>query len=969
MIIKRLVLYNFGSYFKRTEILFPNNGFFLISGPTGSGKTTILEAISYAIFGRIPRYGDNEKILKFIVSKNEHNKHKKTNFVEVELDFSIANQYYGIVRKVEFSIEDGEEKTKRSEVILKKISSSNISTVSAKTKEYEREICKILGMENITKAYEAFTKSIFLPQNAFDRFLYLRSTERKNLIFELFNLTIYEKIKQKIVEEYNSLKVFIQNLNKEKEAKIEQINQHKQNIQTMDIEKLKNDQNNYKELFHKMLILKGMLKDDLFLKTNQMIEELKENFNVLIYLQDLENKEIFVNQLINDLDFNRSLCKVLNSKYLKFQEELSKVDLSYFRLLSLTRNNLPQKELFDFILKIKEINILEQKMYQTQEKIQNLEQRINNLGEVVGKVEIILQKLKKEEEEIEEEIDGLERKRESLKEKLEVKQNILHIQEFMLKQGTQKCLVCSCFMGQEEKKFIESSIQKGDTKIIQSIEEINEKMKELNERKKKIESEILKRSREQASSKSELEQKKEELKTLINEIEKFKVELLKTNQSIQTDFYKNVEKLLEEYYKQKLDLKKNLEKVELLFNQLFLIDNLFQKLIDYVNTNADFKISINHYSLNEELDKGINELNQKLENLEKFIKRFREKVINNDYESIQKILLNPNFEKNLKKLNEYPDFDKIYLLLKKEKQNIECFKELKQKFDKFSNMISLVINNTEQVIKSVIESKEILNDEIIGKLQNKINDLLQNDLQNVSNFGKNIKILKELHDEYAKFSDFLDNEINKTEQILEKVNESINTFDLVKRIEDELVSLEKRIREEEEKLKILEILRNDFEGGKRRDFLDFVFQTIFDMVTKKANQILNEITEGRYSIEFSEDIEIVDSWYGVRRTVKSLSGGEKFLTSLSIAMAISDLMSISKYQVKSMFIDEGFGTLDINTLNDVIDYLENYFYNNSDKVLGIITHVEEIKDRFNYVIKVNKGKDGSSVEIINRLER
>lgn len=968
MIIKRLVLYNFGSYFKRTEVLFPNSGFFLISGPTGSGKTTILEAISYAVFGRIPRYEDNDKILKFIVSKNEHNKHKKTNYVEVELDFSIANQDYAIVRKVEFSIEDGEEKTKRSEVILKKISSSNVSTVSAKTKEYEQEICKILGMEDIKKAYEAFTKSIFLPQNAFDRFLYLKPKDRKNLIFELFNLTIYEKIKQKIFEEYNSLKAFIQNLNREKESKIEQINHYKQNIQALDIEKLKNDQTKYKELLQKMLILKGMLRNDLFLKINQMIEEFKEKLHFLSYLQDLENKENFVNQLINNLDFNKSLCKVLNNKYLKFQEELSKVDLSYFRLLSLIRNNLPQKELVDFIIKIKEINNLEQNMHQTQEKIQNLEQRVNNLGEVVDKVEIILQKLKKEEEEIEEEIDGLERKRESLKEKLEVKQHVLHIQEFMLKQNIQKCLVCSCLMGQEEKKFIESSVQKGDTKIIQFIEEIDRKIKELNERKKKIGNEILKKSREYASSKSELEQKKEELKTLINEIEKFKGELFKINQSIQTDFYRNVEKLLEEFYNQKLDLKKNLEKVELLFNQLFLIDNLYQKLVDYVNTNADFKISINLFSLNEELDKGINELNQKLENLEKFIKRFREKVINNDYESIQKILLNPNFERNLKKLNEYPDFDKIYSLLKKEKQNIEYFKELKQKFDKFSNMISLIINNTEQVIKFVIEIKE-LDDEIIEKLQNKINHLLQDDLQDVSNFGKNIKILEDLNNEYAKFSDFLNSKINKTQQILEKLNENINTFELVKRIEDELINLEKKIKEEEEKFKILEILKNDFGGGRGRDFLDFVFQTIFDMVTKKANLILGEITEGRYSIDFSEDIEVFDSWYGVRRTVKSLSGGEKFLTSLSIAMAISDLMSISKYQVKSMFIDEGFGTLDINTLNDVIDYLENYFYNNSDKVLGIITHVEEIKDRFNYVIKVNKGKDGSSVEIINRLER
>ena len=122
-----------------------------------------------------------------------------------------------------------------------------------------------------------------------------------------------------------------------------------------------------------------------------------------------------------------------------------------------------------------------------------------------------------------------------------------------------------------------------------------------------------------------------------------------------------------------------------------------------------------------------------------------------------------------------------------------------------------------------------------------------------------------------------------------------------------------------------------------------------------ANQQLNRL-HGRYQLQRQASdnlaLEVVDTWQadGVRDT-KTLSGGESFLVSLALALALSDLVS-AKTSIDSLFLDEGFGTLDNDTLEVALDALDNL--NVSGKMVGVISHVDALKERIGVQIKVKK---------------
>jgi len=101
------------------------------------------------------------------------------------------------------------------------------------------------------------------------------------------------------------------------------------------------------------------------------------------------------------------------------------------------------------------------------------------------------------------------------------------------------------------------------------------------------------------------------------------------------------------------------------------------------------------------------------------------------------------------------------------------------------------------------------------------------------------------------------------------------------------------------------------------------------------------------------ELEIVDTWQGdVARDTRTLSGGESFLVSLALALALSDLVS-HKTSIDSLFLDEGFGTLDGETLELALDALDTL--NASGKMIGVISHVEAMKERIAVQIRVHKG--------------
>ena len=142
------------------------------------------------------------------------------------------------------------------------------------------------------------------------------------------------------------------------------------------------------------------------------------------------------------------------------------------------------------------------------------------------------------------------------------------------------------------------------------------------------------------------------------------------------------------------------------------------------------------------------------------------------------------------------------------------------------------------------------------------------------------------------------------------------------------------------------------DGAKFRKFAQGL---TLDHLVYLANQQLERL-HGRYQLARKSqgelELEVVDTWQGdVARDTKTLSGGESFLVSLALALALSDLVS-HKTSIDSLFLDEGFGTLDGETLEIALDALDSL--NASGKMIGVISHVEALKERIPVQLKVHK---------------
>lgn len=165
---------------------------------------------------------------------------------------------------------------------------------------------------------------------------------------------------------------------------------------------------------------------------------------------------------------------------------------------------------------------------------------------------------------------------------------------------------------------------------------------------------------------------------------------------------------------------------------------------------------------------------------------------------------------------------------------------------------------------------------------------------------------------------------------------------------------------------------NQLIGSKEGDkFRRFAQGLTLDHLVYLANRQLGRL-HGRYLLQRKTsdalELQVVDTWQAdALRDTRTLSGGESFLVSLALALALSDLVS-HKTSIDSLFLDEGFGTLDAETLDTALDALDSL--NASGKTIGVISHVEAMKERIPVQIKVKKvnGLGVSRLEAHFRLE-
>lgn len=194
-----------------------------------------------------------------------------------------------------------------------------------------------------------------------------------------------------------------------------------------------------------------------------------------------------------------------------------------------------------------------------------------------------------------------------------------------------------------------------------------------------------------------------------------------------------------------------------------------------------------------------------------------------------------------------------------------------------------------------------------------------------------------------------------------------------KRILDRQEELEKARKENAICQRLYQLVRGTTGNGKIT-LEQYIQAAGFDGIIAAANRRLLPMSDGQYELYRREDspgrksnqfldLEVLDNYTGHRRPVGNLSGGESFKASLSLALGLSDTVSsnLGGVQMDALFVDEGFGTLDRKSIDSAMEILTGL--TGSSKLVGIISHREELMENISQQIKVKKAKNGSRITV------
>ncbi|MET8540221.1 SbcC/MukB-like Walker B domain-containing protein, partial [Kitasatospora sp. NPDC004799] len=167
------------------------------------------------------------------------------------------------------------------------------------------------------------------------------------------------------------------------------------------------------------------------------------------------------------------------------------------------------------------------------------------------------------------------------------------------------------------------------------------------------------------------------------------------------------------------------------------------------------------------------------------------------------------------------------------------------------------------------------------------------------------------------------------------------------------------------------------ENRLRMRLESYVLAARLEQVAAAASDRLVRMSGGRYTLVHSDDrgtgtkrsglaLRVVDAWTGTERDTATLSGGESFFASLSLALGLADVVTdeAGGMPLDTLFIDEGFGTLDEHALEEVMDVLDGL--RERDRAVGIVSHVADLRSRIPAQLLVRKGRHGSTLALAGR---
>lgn len=1071
-----------------TNPVFINDGLFAITGKTGAGKSTILDAISLALYGKTPRVditGDENAVMT---------RGEKDCFSEIVFEISD--------KKWKASWKQEKTRTGSLKPVNRQIADYDNKIIADQVRICNAEIIKIIGL-----TFEQFTKVIMLAQGSFAAFLQADKNDKGELLEQITGTEIYGEISKKvyvrnrierdkfdkILIEIGAIKIFseeeinrynneIEDLAKNKEQidselkKLEsaqnwlinlaelqkQINETSERLpeleeqaKTAEKEFEKSDQNlqslreEHKKLSPIFLqtreldikiservnslrpILKSIselekVKSDLSQIIDNQKRELKDSENLILVKKEwstqnkryedlvanytaIEQENQLLSELLNEINREKNdisrLSKELEEKELILQQahnvlvEKNKIFNAKTEELNVNRAELIQtlrgkelgfyqaekESLTSLCVRIEELIITDSKINENHKVLTSYEKSIKQSEDIIGKLKTRISEHKDNLSTLSSQIVVLEENislTKTVQSLVDLRQN--------LKDGME-CPLC----GSKEHPYAFGNIPQLGEK---EIELSNLRGLQQNKISKNLQDE-LELARLEVSKNNDFKNKTSEEQTLNKNLIN-QEGLLNGIRNNYPDFslpgLENRSENLNKILDQKRESLKDIEKtIECANSILYVIEILRDKEIpSLLDDKQEIEKSKNEAETNQKLaiqtlKISTDSLDKSQEKYEKESESFLRKLRTYDVENIYSLKRcldkwndNANdiqkLTDNIKSISSYIDLNsndlKNQITSLEEKQHIKL--QLEKDIQNFSEERFQIFAD-----KSVEEEENNLR-HLIGDSENSKTKAEKEKSETISTLQSNNAILNKCKKDFLekqnqnitdKTSDVIKKEY---EEMREKADEFLQKIGAIKQAlksnNDNLESGGEKLKEKEKQIEIcnkwgtLNDLIGSLDGKKYRNFAQSL---TFEHLIGLSNIQLHKMSD-RYILKPTSDannpfeLSVIDRYHdSEERTVQNLSGGEKFIVSLSLALGLANMTS-KNMPIDTMFIDEGFGTLDSDYLDVALNALSNL--QSEGKIIGIISHLSEIKERIATHIEVIPiGNGHSKIQITN----
>jgi exonuclease SbcC len=1071
-----------------TQSVFTNEGLFAITGKTGAGKSSILDAISLALYGKTPRVeiSGNENA---VMTRGEKDCYS-------EIIFEVAGKTWKSSWKQERT------RTGNLKPVVRQISDSNNKIIADQLRACDTRIVEILGL-----TFDQFTKVILLAQGSFAAFLEANKNDKGELLEQITGTEIYGEISKKVFErskaekeqldrvllELEAIKILseeeIKNLNDEIAAfenektqldeELQKIEHAKKWLSDLDSLQKQIDETKRKlpELEVKTITTKEAfdasenalkaLKEEqkelepLFKKVREFDIKISEKEKllhpILTAISDLEKKLHELSQTLETQHSNLGKAEKLleakrkwATKHQKYEELISKyaaIENEYRQLISSFKEienlnaeitnfqkDLKSKEAalqqaakvftekekdlaaktqeleagkrkYAAILDGKELSLLQSE----KENISGLCNQIKNLIQVeraiaanqkeiedfAGKIrqlDSFIQELSKKIETDKVTIDHLDRQINLLDENIKLTKTIQSLDELRqtLKDG-EECPLC----GALEHPFARGNVpQMGEKEI--ELATLKRQWQEISKRVQQNEKNLATYNSDRDNA---LKNKAKEEKYLSDNLEKQK-EILAEIKSVQADFTipdgeNKIEELKEILSRKQAELKQITATIERAVSCERQLVNLRDKEIpalqrekeaaERLKNEAETAQKLAEQQLNDKQELAATAKDKYEKERASLLVKLQDYGVEN-MEGLKRCLeaWNENKKQTEELTNLTTTLKSSIALNRKELENLE--KSLIEKQNDKLNIETekqLLLAQRKEIFgeKSVEEEENLLKRRIEAAEAARVKTEKEKNEANTE-FEKNKAIVTDKENERAerqalritaKSFEELQAEgetgKRKADELSQKIGANRQT--LLSNAENRKASLDK-LKEKERQQAIsnkwakLNELIGSGDGKKYRNFAQAL---TFEHLISLSNRQLQKMSD-RYLLKRSGDstnpfeLSVIDKFQNSEeRTAQNLSGGEKFIVSLSLALGLAN-MAGKNMRIDTMFIDEGFGTLDSDYLDVALNALSNL--QSEGKIIGVISHLTELKERISTHIEVvPMGNGHSKIQITN----